>query len=180
MLSADCWIWGNGDSNRTNESGSFLVGRWACPADTRGFCSALAAPVGQVQNIFFPQLYTISSLYPHRPASWASSRAGLPVSYDVSSCTLQTHGTCPLNHFTKTWTIFWEKSKYINYLTYPPPPPTPSIRPPWSLVRRGLMDWYLDLFRYRTCIWCKYKWMVQSSDWTWMLGTPEIQHHRGR
>ncbi len=50
----------------------------------------------------------------------------------------------------------------------------------WVGSRAGLpvsqywMDWYLDLCRYRTCIWCKYKWMVHSSDWTQMLGTPEI------
>jgi hypothetical protein len=29
-----------------------------------------------------------------------------------------------------------------------PPTPTPGRRPPWSLVRGGLMDWYLDKFRY--------------------------------
>jgi hypothetical protein len=32
-----------------------LVGRWACRAGTRDFCSALAALIGLVENIFFPQ-----------------------------------------------------------------------------------------------------------------------------
>jgi hypothetical protein len=38
---------------------SWLV-HWACRADTRDFCSALAALVSQVQNIF--TAYTISIL----------------------------------------------------------------------------------------------------------------------
>jgi hypothetical protein len=45
----------NGDSKRTNERGLRLV-RWAC-AGTR-VCSASAAVVGPVQDIFSP-LYTI-------------------------------------------------------------------------------------------------------------------------
>jgi hypothetical protein len=31
--------------------------RWACRAGTRDFCSSLAALVGPVQNIFFPNLH---------------------------------------------------------------------------------------------------------------------------
>ncbi len=57
---------------------SWLV-RWACRAGTRDFCSALAALVGPVQ-ILFSSPHTISILCPHRPATWAGSRAGLPVS----------------------------------------------------------------------------------------------------
>jgi hypothetical protein len=34
-----------------------------------------------------------------------------------------------------------------------PIPNTYSRRPPWPLIRRGLMDWYLVQFRYRSCIW---------------------------
>jgi hypothetical protein len=49
----------NGDSKRTNERGLRLV-RWACCAGTR-VCSASAAVVGPVQDIFFP-LYTIKIL----------------------------------------------------------------------------------------------------------------------
>ena len=56
----------------------------------------------------------------------------------------------------------------------PSPTPTPSRRPPWSLVRGGLMNWYLDKFRYRTCIWCNDKWMVQAWAGTYFWGTPEI------
>ncbi len=73
----------NGDSNRTNERGPFFFG-WvvgACRAGTRGFCSALAALVGPVQNIiFFLTVTLFQSLYPHRLASWAGSRAVLHVS----------------------------------------------------------------------------------------------------
>jgi hypothetical protein len=57
---------------------SWLV-RWASREGTRGFCSAWVALVGPIQKkIFFP--YTITLFCPHRPASWAGSRAGSPVS----------------------------------------------------------------------------------------------------
>ncbi len=56
------------------------LAHWACRAGTRDFGSALAALVGPVQNIFSSP-YTISIMFvPHRPASWAGSRAGSPVS----------------------------------------------------------------------------------------------------
>ncbi len=54
--------------------------RWACRADSRDFYSALAALVGPVQNIFFPHRTLFQFLCPHRPAGWAGSRAGSPVS----------------------------------------------------------------------------------------------------
>ncbi len=54
--------------------------RWACCAGTRYFCFALAALVGPVQNIFFPDYALFNSLVPIAPASWACSRAGSPVS----------------------------------------------------------------------------------------------------
>jgi hypothetical protein len=38
----------------------FWLARWACLAGTRDFCSALAALVGLVQNIFCTSPYTIS------------------------------------------------------------------------------------------------------------------------
>ncbi len=53
----------------------------------------------------------------------------------------------------------------VRYLNPPPPPATPSRMPPWSLVKGGLMDWYLGCYRYRTCIWCIGKRTVPSSDW---------------
>ncbi len=49
-------------------------------AGTRNFCSAVTDLVRPIQ-IFFSSPYTILWLY--RPASWAGSRAGLPVSYYV-------------------------------------------------------------------------------------------------
>jgi hypothetical protein len=42
---------------------SWLVG-WACRADTRDFSSALAAPVGPVQNIFFLTIRYLNSFDP--------------------------------------------------------------------------------------------------------------------
>jgi hypothetical protein len=58
--------------------------RWACRAGTRDFCSALDALVGPVKNIFFLTMHYFNLFCPHRPASWAGSRAGSPVSYYVS------------------------------------------------------------------------------------------------
>jgi hypothetical protein len=51
------------------KGGPSLLVCWACRASERDFCSALVAPVGPVQNIFF---------------SWAVSRDGSPVSEYVS------------------------------------------------------------------------------------------------
>ncbi len=59
---------------------SWLV-RWACRAITRDFCSALAALDGPVPNIFFLAVHYFNSFAPSpRPASWAGSCAGSPVS----------------------------------------------------------------------------------------------------
>ncbi len=59
---------------------SWLV-RWACRTGIRDFCSALAAVVGPVQNVFFPHRRTLVKFLCHRrPASWAGSRAGSTVS----------------------------------------------------------------------------------------------------
>ncbi len=67
----------NGDLKSTNERGSYLgsLGR----AGTRDFCSVLSALVSQYK-IFFRQRELFQFLCPHRPASWAGSRAGSPVS----------------------------------------------------------------------------------------------------
>ncbi len=64
----------DGGSKSTNEKGPSIVARWACRAGTKDFRSALAFPVGLLQNIFSSP-YTISI-----PASWAGSRAGSLVS----------------------------------------------------------------------------------------------------
>ncbi len=49
----------------------------ACLVSKRDFCSALAALVGPVQNIFLHRTM-FQCLCAHRPASWAGSRAGSP------------------------------------------------------------------------------------------------------
>ncbi len=58
--------------------------KWVLPwlgrcAGTKDFCPALVAVVDPVQNMFFPTVHYISS-FVHIAASWAGSRAGLPVS----------------------------------------------------------------------------------------------------
>ncbi len=49
--------------------------RWACPAGTRDFCSALAALVGPVQTIFFLAVHYLNSFVPM--AQQAGQAAGL-------------------------------------------------------------------------------------------------------
>ncbi len=56
------------------------------------------------------------------------------------------------------------------------PSPIPYTQQKTSLiliVREGLMDWYLDRFWYRTCIWCKDKWMVLAQAETYF----QVQIH---
>ncbi len=63
--------------------------RLARHASTKDFFPALAALASSVQNIFFSSLYTIFNLcVPMRPATWAGSRAGPPVSECVSPATI--------------------------------------------------------------------------------------------
>jgi hypothetical protein len=76
----------NGDSKSTNERGPSLVGSlgWAI---TKDFNPALAALVSSVQNIFLLTVYNLNlcvPIGPHRPATWAASRARPPVSEYVS------------------------------------------------------------------------------------------------
>jgi len=54
--------------------------RWARRASTMDFCPALAVLVRPVQNIIFPTGTLFHFISPHRPATWAGSRAGSPVS----------------------------------------------------------------------------------------------------
>ncbi len=70
----------NGDSKSTNERGPYVVGFWACRASTRDFYSALSVLVIRELNIFFITVHYFKFLCPHRPASWAGSHAGSPVS----------------------------------------------------------------------------------------------------
>jgi hypothetical protein len=57
-------------------------------ASTRDFYPALTTPVTpvQVQNIFFPCRTLFYFMCRHRPATWAGSRAGSPVSKCVPCC----------------------------------------------------------------------------------------------
>jgi hypothetical protein len=55
---------GNRDSKRTNEGVLTWLVRWAYRAGTRDFCSALAALVGPVQNIFFLTIHFFNSFVP--------------------------------------------------------------------------------------------------------------------
>jgi hypothetical protein len=54
--------------------------RWAYRAGTIDFCSALDALAGPIQNFFLLFRTLFHFICPHRLASWAGSRAGLPVS----------------------------------------------------------------------------------------------------
>ncbi len=58
--------------------------RRARRAGTRDCYPALAALVSPVQNIFLPYTTVFQSMCPYRPATWAGSRAGPPVSECVS------------------------------------------------------------------------------------------------
>jgi hypothetical protein len=59
--------------------------RWACRVGTRDLCSALAACSSRTSTKYFVTHRTFFKfLYPNRPASWAGSRAGSPVSSYVS------------------------------------------------------------------------------------------------
>jgi hypothetical protein len=75
----------NGDSKSTNESGPpSMVGLLGLSCRYKRFLSCLAALVSPVQNIFIPHRTLFQLFYPHSPTSWAGSRAGSPVSKDVS------------------------------------------------------------------------------------------------
>jgi hypothetical protein len=66
----------NGDLWSTNERRPSLVGSLVCRAGTRDFSAALVSPV----KTFFTRLTFFHFMCPHRPTSWAGSRAGSPVS----------------------------------------------------------------------------------------------------
>jgi hypothetical protein len=80
------WPLLHGDSLSTNERGLSLVGLLVllCRYEIDHFCSALAALVGSVQNVFFLTIHYFKSFVPIRPASWAGSLAGTPVSWYAS------------------------------------------------------------------------------------------------
>ncbi len=96
VATADCWNWG--------EWGPSWLVRLTCLSGTRDFCSALAVLVGLVKNIFFLHVHYFNSVCPHRPASWAGSRAGSPVFYYVSRVTwLSLWGKLPPNLIAKCY-----------------------------------------------------------------------------
>jgi hypothetical protein len=61
---------------------SWLV-RWACRAGARDFCSALAAPVGTVQNIYFPHRTLFQFLC---PIAQQAGRAAMLCHLSLSLC----------------------------------------------------------------------------------------------
>ncbi len=54
--------------------------RWARHAGARDCSTTLSALVSPVQNIFFLTVLYFNLCVPNRPATWAGSRAGPPVS----------------------------------------------------------------------------------------------------
>jgi hypothetical protein len=66
----------NGDLKSANERGPSLVGSLGL---SRDFCSALAALVGLLQNIFILAGTLFQFFCAHRPASWAGSLDGSPL-----------------------------------------------------------------------------------------------------
>jgi hypothetical protein len=53
------------------------LAHWVRHAGTRNFCPAFADLVGPLQNIFSMHCKLFQFICPHRPASWAVSRAAL-------------------------------------------------------------------------------------------------------
>jgi hypothetical protein len=74
---AECWNWGK--YGLTNKRGPSLISSLDSSYWSKGFFPALAALGAQVQNIF-PHCLLFQFICPHRPASWADSCAGSPVS----------------------------------------------------------------------------------------------------
>jgi hypothetical protein len=50
--------------------------RWACRASTRNFLSCLGCSIRPSSKYVFPHCPLFQFICPHRPASWAGSRAG--------------------------------------------------------------------------------------------------------
>ncbi len=95
--------------------------RWACHVGTRDFYFALGALVSPVQNIFSSPYTIFQILCPNRPASWAGSRAGSPVSLYVSlirhwclvsSFFIVSYGPCH-----KVFNIFYVLIKRLNLIS---------------------------------------------------------------
>jgi hypothetical protein len=74
----------NGDSQSTNQRGSSLVGSLSLSCRYRRFFLFLDCSSQPSIKYFFPHRTLLKFLCPNRPASWAGSRAGSPVSQYVS------------------------------------------------------------------------------------------------
>ncbi len=71
----------NGDSQRGQKRGFFsLLVRWACKCRYKRFLFFPGCSSGPSTKYFFPSHPLLQFLCPHRPARWAGSRAGSPVS----------------------------------------------------------------------------------------------------
>ncbi len=75
----------NGESKSTNERDPSLV-RWACHAGTRDFCTAFAAQVGPVQNIFFLTVHFFSSFFPMAQQAGHCGQAAVLGRLSLSMC----------------------------------------------------------------------------------------------
>jgi hypothetical protein len=65
--------------------------RWAHRVGTRDFYPALAALVSPVHKYSFSHRTIFQFMCPHRPATWAGSRAGPPIFECVSPVALNIH-----------------------------------------------------------------------------------------
>jgi hypothetical protein len=74
----------NGDSKSTNERGPFLFDSLGLSCRNKRFLFCLGCSSRTSTKYFFSRRTLFQLLYPNRPASWAGSRAGLPVSSYVS------------------------------------------------------------------------------------------------
>ncbi len=70
---------GNGDSKRTNDRDPFLVGSLASSCRYKRFLSYLGSASQPSTKHYFPHLTLFHFINPHRLATWAGRRAGLPV-----------------------------------------------------------------------------------------------------
>jgi hypothetical protein len=73
----------HGDSKSINVRGPSLVGfvGLSCQCQYKRFLVSLGCSSQPSTKYFFPRCTLFQCLCPHRPASWAGSRAGSPVSY---------------------------------------------------------------------------------------------------
>jgi hypothetical protein len=76
----DCWNWTNGDSRSTYNMGPSLVGSLGSLCRYKKFLSCHGGSAKPRTKYLLPHHTLFQFMCPHRPARWAGSRAGLPVS----------------------------------------------------------------------------------------------------